>query len=121
MTLRDRLREVADQYKGLAALAGSFMAGGLLVASSLGVIQLPQENARDLAELRRETSEEIAALEADLTARDAGLQEQVDGIVEQLNVQTTLLCIIAVRLDEGLVEQCPVFRPLARRDLPARE
>jgi len=99
MTLRDKLREVADQYKGLAALAGAFLTGGLLTASALGVIQLPQRNA-----------EAIQDLEVALAEGDAGLQVQIDATVEQLTIQTTFLCILATRLDSDLIGECPGLR-----------
>lgn len=109
-SFRQRLREVADQYQGLAALGGAFVAGVAVAASAMGFLTLPGENRQAIGELRKEVTAADSALYEEMRDNDQSLQRAAERNVEQLTVMTTFLCVLAARFDAELAGSCPALR-----------
>lgn len=89
MTMRDTLRKLAEDYKGLAALVGAFITGGVITASASGILSLPERNA-----------ERVRALQQ----ADQRLQDQVDAIVTYVQAQAVFTCALASQVSQSTQE-----------------
>lgn len=103
MTIREALRQAAEDYKGVAALVGAFVAGAIAYGSVTGAITIPTENQEAIQELQ----DEVAGMAATTTARHEQVQEQVDAVVSFVESQALLNCTLMNRLlDEGTAQDC---------------
>lgn len=95
-TMREALRDAAEQNKGLAAIGGAFLAGGLVVSALNGAITQPRENAAQIEIIR---------------SSQLRLEEKTDALVTFVETQALFNCtLIASVSDEISLQTC--------RDLP---
>lgn len=96
--MREALRQAADDYKGMAAIVGAFIAGGLFVSALTGTIQLPRENAEAI----REVQEEFTAAVEEQAATNQALRDQVDAVVAFVETQSLFNCTLLARVLEDV-------------------
>lgn len=95
-TMRQALRQAAEDHKGMAAIVGSFIAGGLCVSALSGAITQPRENAEAIMVIQGEVGE---------------VRDQVDAVVTFVESQALFNCTLLARVLEEI--------PLATcRDMP---
>lgn len=109
-TMRDSIRAAAEDYKGLAALAGAAAAGGLFVAAATGFITLPGENQEAIEALQTAMASSLE-VQAEETA---ALQDQVDAVVEFVRVQSLLNCTLTSNLTNQDPAECSLPSVLPR-------
>lgn len=101
--MREALRQAAEDNKGLAAIAGAFLAGGLMVSALTGAITQPQDNARTIVEVQEAL---MAAAEEDRVTHYQ-LREQVDAVVTFVETQALLNCtLMASLMDDFTLAAC---------------
>lgn len=103
VTMREALREAAEAHKGVAALAGAFVAGGLMVSALTGAIQTPGQNTA-----RLDTMEvALESIVEDQRFAYQRLQRQVSAVVVFVETQAMLNCSLMSQLLEDIdVNQC---------------
>jgi len=105
--MRDAIRQAAEAYKGLAAICGAFVAGGLMVSALTGAIQKPGQNQARLDSV--EVS--LEGIMSDQRFAHQRLQRQVSAVVVFVETQAMLNCTLMSQLLEDIdVNQCRRYR-----------
>lgn len=102
-TMREALRQAAEDYKGIAAVGGAFMAGGLAVSVLSGAVTQPHENAEEIAGVQQDLSQAVEQQ----AQMNAALRDQVAAVVTFVETQALFNCTLLARvLDDIPVTTC---------------